>query len=256
MMGMILQTCVLLFWVDLGLSVTHPGKGGDGCGFIITSQWVDLVKVVVNLTKSGFHRDLVYIVQFGAPFPEDLQVLLLQNITRGVYMDFYQLQSLRKDTGLHVLLDSEVDLEAPAYESPGFTALVYPRPNPTNLGHLTTTVPIHGRYHRPSDPGTREKVAIKHPKLLLKSDTCEHGKPLLSSLPHKIVYAPCSVDNVSICSWIEVENLQVPQSMALDLPVGDKSLIFTVCGGTLFITILCNLILTATIWKHAIFEFS
>lgn len=30
--------------------------GGDGCGFIITSQWVDLVKVVVNLTKSGFHR--------------------------------------------------------------------------------------------------------------------------------------------------------------------------------------------------------
>lgn len=76
-----------------------------------------------------------------------------------------------------VLLDSEVDLEAPAYESPGFTALVYPRPNPTNLGHLTTTVPIHGRYHRPSDPGTREKVAIKHPKLLLKSDTCEHGKP-------------------------------------------------------------------------------
>lgn len=89
-----------------------------------------------------------------------------------------------------MLLDSEVDLEAPAYESPGFTALVYPHPDPTIPGHLTATVPIHGRYHRPSDPDTREKIELKYPKLLLKSDTCMHGKPLIHAQTSSI---PCTM---------------------------------------------------------------
>ncbi|XP_076134911.1 phosphatidylinositol-glycan biosynthesis class X protein [Alosa pseudoharengus] len=252
---MVVSSANLLMVLEWSLAALSYVNSGDGCDFLKTTQWLDSVKVAMNLTKSGFHRDLIYTVQFGAPFPEDLEALLVQNVSSGVYMDVYQLQTLRKDAGLHVLLDSEVDLEAPAYESPGFTAFIYPRPDPTTPGHLTATVPIHGRYHRPSGPGTHVQVEIKYTKLLLKSDSCEHGKLPFSNLPYKIVYGPCSVHNVSICSWIEIEHLQVPQSLAMDLPVGDKSLLFLVCGGTLCVTILCNLILAATIWKHGIFEF-
>ncbi|KAL2090265.1 hypothetical protein ACEWY4_014953 [Coilia grayii] len=253
MMGFNLHIVVILFVA--GLHATHTGKGDDGCGFLITSQLLERVKVAVNLTKNGFHRDLIYTVQFGAPLFGNLQALLIQNIASGMYMDIYQLQSLREDSGLHVLLDSEVDLEAPAYESPGFASFIYLRSDSSVPGYLTSTVPIHGRYHRPAESKTREIVEIQHPKLLLKSDNCENGKPLLSSLPHKTVNAPCSVHNLSVCRWFQIENLQAPQSITLTLPVGDKSLIFLVCGGTLFITVLCNLILTVTIYKNALFEF-
>lgn len=86
-MAMILYSCVLLLWVERGLSATHPEKGKikytnlslaatedgnvasfflsvigwDDCSVLMTPQWLDSVKVVVNLTKSGFHRYLFYI---------------------------------------------------------------------------------------------------------------------------------------------------------------------------------------------------
>ncbi|XP_063056970.1 phosphatidylinositol-glycan biosynthesis class X protein isoform X2 [Engraulis encrasicolus] len=210
-------------------------------------------EVAANLTKNGFHRDLSYTVQFDTPLSGEVEAVLIQNIPSGMYMDFYQLQSLRTDSGLHVLLDSEVDLEAPAYESPGFLAFIYPQPDPSAPGHLTATVPVHGRYHRPAESGAGEIVELQHPKLLLKSDNCKIGKALQSSPPHKTVQAPCSVHNLSNCTWLDIENLQAP-AVKLTLPVGDKSLTFLVCVGTLIITVLCNLILTVAIWKNALFD--
>lgn len=70
-----------------------------------------------------------------------------------------------------MLLGSAVDLEAPAHTSEEFLVLVYPA---LDQGILKATLPIHGRYHKPSLAGKRfELVEIQLPKLILRTDTCE-----------------------------------------------------------------------------------
>lgn len=38
------------------------------------------------------------------------------------------------------------------------------------------------------------------------------GDPVDPGLPHRLVDAPCTVQNQSLCSWLEVHGLQVTES--------------------------------------------
>ncbi|CAB1324314.1 unnamed protein product [Coregonus sp. 'balchen'] len=154
------------------------------------------------------------------------QALLVHRLPSGIYIDQYQLASLKEDTGLQVLLGSEVDLEAPAHISDELIVLVYPA---VDQGSLKATLPIHGRYHKPSLAGKRfELVLIELPKLILRTDTCTQ---LISFPPYKIEQDPVS----------------------LEIPLGDGSLVEPVCAGTLLVTLLCCVILSRSIWRHGVF---
>ncbi|XP_058616733.1 phosphatidylinositol-glycan biosynthesis class X protein isoform X3 [Onychostoma macrolepis] len=198
----------------------------------------------VKISKAGFHRDLQYRVQWSKT-DHDVQVLLVQKLPSGVYMDEYQLETLRRDTGLEVLLDSKVDLEAPEYLSSGFTALVF------LSGKHEAVVPVHGRYHRPSDSSKRVKVDIESPRLLLRSDQCT--ETLSPGLRRVVVDAPCTFSNHSICSWMEILDLEDNAGVSLEIPVGDSSMIITVCVGTVLTTVLSCVYLLRNIWKHGSF---
>ncbi|KAJ8395002.1 hypothetical protein AAFF_G00039530 [Aldrovandia affinis] len=214
----------------------------------LSEQCLESLTVSRDIWKTGFHRELVTTVGCGPRCPEQLQVLVVQNLPRGVYVDPYQLASLQQDTGLQVLLDSEVDLEAPAYESLGFSIFVYPTHDPENLRRLQAVVPIHGRYHRPS--GSRqgqEQIEIVPPRLLLRADGCQQ---LLPIAPHVLVDAPCTGHNLSLCKWMEIWLPQDQGHVSLELPVGDQSLVVPVCAGTLLVTLLCCVLIARAIWRH------
>ncbi|KAF4097379.1 hypothetical protein G5714_021387 [Onychostoma macrolepis] len=168
----------------------------------------------VKISKAGFHRDLQYRVQWSKT-DHDVQVLLVQKLPSGVYMDEYQLETLRRDTGLEVLLDSKVDLEAPEYLSSGFTALVF------LSGKHEAVVPVHGRYHRPSDSSKRVKVDIESPRLLLRSDQCT--ETLSPGLRRVVVDAPCTFSNHSICSWMEILDLEDNAGVSLEIPASPRT---------------------------------
>uniref|UniRef100_A0A673FU24 Phosphatidylinositol-glycan biosynthesis class X protein n=1 Tax=Sinocyclocheilus rhinocerous TaxID=307959 RepID=A0A673FU24_9TELE len=207
------------------------------------SEWLKSVSVSVKISKAGFHRDLQYRVQWSST-DHDVQALLVQKLPSGVYMDAYQLETLRRDTGLEVLLDSEVDLEAPEYLSSGFTALVF------LSGTHEAVVPVHGRYHRPSDSSKPVKVDIEPPRVLLRSDQCRTLGPGVRGV---VVEAPCTVSNHSICSWMQILDLQGDAGVSLELPVGDSSLVLTVCAGTVLTAVLSCVYLLRNIWKHGSF---
>ncbi|CDQ71396.1 unnamed protein product [Oncorhynchus mykiss] len=218
----------------------------NSCGLSMT--WLETVSVTMDVSKNGFHRDLVTTVDFGPGFPDGLEAQLVHRLPSGIYIDQYQLASLKEDTGLQVLLGSAVDLEAPAHTSEEFLVLVYPA---LDQGILKATLPIHGRYHKPSLAGKRfELVEIKLPKLILRTDTCTQ---LISFPPYKIVDAPCTVHNLSICQWLEIQHLQEQDPVSLEIPLGDGSLVEPVCAGTLLVTLLCCVILSRSIWMHGVF---
>ncbi|KAG7487426.1 hypothetical protein MATL_G00023240 [Megalops atlanticus] len=233
----------------VGISgAAHAEK--DNCGF--AEKWLDSVTVSRDLLKRGFHRELKTTVQYGHPSPDGLRALLVQNLPRGVYMDPYQLASLHQDTGLQVLLDAEVDLEAPAYVSHGFSSFVYPTRDPGSPRRLQAAVPIHGRYHRPSGSGQGwERVEIEPPRLLLRREGCQQ---LLPTPPHVLVDAPCTFHNLSICRWLEIQLPQGEMGVSLELPVGDQSLVVPVCAGTLLVTLLCCALIAVTVWRHGFLQ--
>ncbi|KPP65663.1 phosphatidylinositol-glycan biosynthesis class X protein precursor-like [Scleropages formosus] len=238
-------------WLSLRfLGATHSvsAAGDADCG--LSEEQIQQVRVRVSreIRKSGFHRELVLSLRCGAAFPDRLWPLLVQHLPAGIYVDPYHLESLRHDGGLQVLLDSEVDLEAPAYASHGFTAFVFPARDLRDTNSFLATVPIHGRYQRPSGSGRKwEQLLIEAPRLLLRSDPC---RKLCPHPPDKLVEAPCTAHNTSTCSWLEIQHWQDQQAVSLELPVGDQSLMVPVCAGTLLVTLLCCGLIARAVWAR------
>ncbi|XP_073792793.1 phosphatidylinositol-glycan biosynthesis class X protein isoform X2 [Danio rerio] len=230
---------VYLYLLATVLCFIHHGNAqeADDC---FPTEWLKSLVISVNISKAGFHRDLEYSV-YWSETDHDVKALLVQKMPSGVYMDEYQLETLRHDTGLEVLLDSKVDLEAPEYLSSGFTALVF-------LSGNAVTVPVHGRYHRPSDTHSHVTVDIQPPRLLLRSDQCE-----TPNAQHTVVEAPCTFRNESFCLWLEIQDLKGSAGVSLELPVGDSSKTTCVCVVTLLTTTLCCVYLLIVIWRHGTF---
>lgn len=73
-----------------------------------------------------------------------------------------------------ILLDSAIDLDGPAYKSSGFATYVYPSHHGPTPSVLRVTLPVHGRYHEPSEVGkTFTSVHIEPPELLLRTEKCK-----------------------------------------------------------------------------------
>lgn len=73
-----------------------------------------------------------------------------------------------------ILLDSAIDLEAPAHKTSGFVTFVYPTPDEPTPRLLKVAIPIHGRYHEPSSVGKKyTSVDIQPPELLLRTEKCK-----------------------------------------------------------------------------------
>nr|XP_061834166.1 phosphatidylinositol-glycan biosynthesis class X protein [Nerophis lumbriciformis] len=216
-------------------------NGENACGSLM--EWLQSSTVSVDIKNKGFHREVETTVELHHDAFKDIRVLLLYKWPRGVYVDPYQLSFLAEKVDWQILVDSAIDLEVPAHQASGFVTYVYPalseRPK--------VTIPVHGRYHRPSFVGKAfESVTIEAPRLLLRTEECSKWDNLE---PHAVMEAPCTADNASTCLWIDV-NQQKHGHVRLQLPIGDGSLVRAVCTITLLVTITCCLALSKYMWKH------
>ncbi|KAM6921997.1 phosphatidylinositol-glycan biosynthesis class X protein [Xenentodon cancila] len=213
-------------------------------------QWLGS-SVSVELSKNGFHRELITTVKPKPGALGDVSVLLVYSWPSGVYVDPYQVASLRDHSDWQILLDSGIDLEAPAHKTSGFLTYVYPSHNGPTPSLLKVTIPVHGRYHMPSLVGKPfTAVHIEPPELLLWTEKC---KQLNGLEPPTVVSAPCMFDNSSSCSWVKSYHQREELGpLRFQLPVGDGSMVHPVCGATLLVTTICCVALTKHMWKHRI----
>ncbi|XP_040897076.1 phosphatidylinositol-glycan biosynthesis class X protein [Toxotes jaculatrix] len=237
-------TCLAACHCLIGKDETNENH----CGLL--KQWLESTSVSVETGKKGFHREVITTVELSPDVLSGVRVLLVYRWPRGVYVDPYQLASLRDQSDWQILLDSAIDLEIPAHKTSGFVTYVYPTPDDPTPRLIKVTIPIHGRYHEPSSVGkTFTSVDIQPPELLLRTEKCMQ----LSNLqPHTVVDAPCTADNSSTCPWVRIQHQQEHGPMSLQFPVGDGSLVILVCGGTLLITMICCVALSKYMWKYKI----
>ncbi|KAL6107521.1 pigx [Pungitius sinensis] len=205
-------------------------------------------RLSVQVTKKGFHRELLTTVQLSPDVPSGLRVLLLHRWPRGVYVDPFQLASLSEQSDWQMSLDSAVDLEAAAHQTEGFLTHVYPSVDgPTAT--IRVRIPFHLRYHEPRYDGeTFTSVEIEPPQLLLRTERCLQ---LSGSGPRAAVDAPCTPNNATTCLWLPLQK-QERGPVRVGLPVADGSLVTPVCAGTLLVTTLCCVSLSTRMWKHRI----
>lgn len=244
---------VFLFYALACLSTCHglteeDEKKDNPCN--VLQQLFESSAVSVDIKKNGFHRELVMSVELSHDDLRGVRVLLIQQWPRGVYVDPYQLTSLRDHRDWQFLIDSDIDLELPAHKTSGFVTYVYPSPDEPTPRSMKVTIPVHARYHEPAIDGKPFiSVEIKPPKLLLWTDKSAQFD---SSESHMIVEAPCTHRNSSTCLWLQLHQQQDGGSVSLQVPVGDKSLVTPVCAGTLLITMICCLKLSKYMWIHRI----
>ncbi|XP_077464264.1 phosphatidylinositol-glycan biosynthesis class X protein [Stigmatopora argus] len=223
-------------------------KGENNCGSLKTLLQSSVVSLKIK--NNGFHREVESTVELQPGAFRDVQVLLVYNWPKGVYVDPYQLAFLSDAVDWQILVDSAIDLELPAHKASSVVTYVYPSFREENPGKLQVSIPVHGRYHQPTFVGeTWESIVIEPPKLLLRSENCWQLGDLE---PYTTTEAPCSADNASGCLWVQVQDWQSPGSQTFRLPVGDGSLVAPVCGVTLAVTMICCLLLSKYTWKHRI----
>uniref|UniRef100_A0A8C6TPY3 Phosphatidylinositol-glycan biosynthesis class X protein n=1 Tax=Neogobius melanostomus TaxID=47308 RepID=A0A8C6TPY3_9GOBI len=240
---------LLLFSTFAYLLESHSTNNDDASN---DCRFLEHVNSDVSLTllKTGFHRELVTTVQFNTHgFLGKL--LLVYSWPKDIYVDPYQLVSLGEQRNWEMLLDSTIDLEMPAHKSSGFHTYLYPHLEELTAEQINLTVPIHGRYQKPSFNGNAfESVIIHPPDLLLRPvKNCIQPQKLES---YTMVDAPCTANNSSTCQWIKVNHQKLPGPVTLQFPVGDVSLVIPVSGGTLLVTIICCVVLSISAWRRQI----
>uniref|UniRef100_A0A803JHQ1 Phosphatidylinositol-glycan biosynthesis class X protein n=1 Tax=Xenopus tropicalis TaxID=8364 RepID=A0A803JHQ1_XENTR len=205
--------------------------------------------LTIDLPLGFSSRDLEtsVVVQGPAELVKHCRVLIQEHIPSGLYLDPYQLSSLRHHNLTEVLLLTPVDVEAPEYLSRGHTALVYTKPDPSCAHCYTSTVPLHIRYHRPASQTDKVSITLQNPKLLLN---CGQDFPPTSCSPHSVTEAPCDLKDKELCQWLDLPYTADPNALNLEVPVGLAEDGPIVCAVTLIVTLICAGMILGAVYRH------
>ncbi|KAK2090938.1 hypothetical protein P7K49_030222 [Saguinus oedipus] len=228
--------------------------------------------------------DLLIKVKFGEGI-EDLQrcrLLIKQKIPTGLFVDPYELASLRERNITEAMMVSEnFDIEAPNYLSKESEVLIYARQDSQCIDCFQAFLPVHYRYHRPHSKDGETFTVVSNADLLMY---CDQEFPILKCWAHSEVAAPCALENEDVCQWnkmkyksatffeqtvgkmvdrailcnVELFLCRLPfavyKNVILQVPVGLTIHTSLVCSVTLLITILCSTLILVTVFKYGHFS--
>ncbi|KAM3930821.1 phosphatidylinositol-glycan biosynthesis class X protein [Leptodactylus fuscus] len=202
-----------------------------------------------EILKNGFHRDLETRVKIHSSTQhiDRCSILLQETIPSGLFLDPYQLSSLRQHNLTEVVLLDSVDLEAPEYLSTELNVLVYTKPDQSCEHCFMSSVPIHARYHRPSAQVSEVSIVLHKPQLLIR---CSKDFPLRDCLEYPLVEAPCGPTGEMQCQWMDIPYTEVRENLAIQVPVGRVQHGPVVCIVTIAVTLFCTGLILASIQKH------
>ncbi|XP_068145498.1 phosphatidylinositol-glycan biosynthesis class X protein isoform X1 [Drosophila tropicalis] len=205
--------------------------------------------VRVEMDDAGFHRSLTYSVQFDYPLAgQDCEYMLLQPLPAGVYISTDELDDLQRLRRLRAVYPKFVDIEVPAMLGQPFNVLLGGAPKITD----TLILPIHFRYHAPSDKRTSVTVSLDTPELYLN---CPLGDNEL--IDNELVARPdklyClneaqssfvehlvkvkTATGVENCNWKQIHvDYQLKAPLRADIPIGNTRAYLPVLYSTILLS--------------------
>ncbi|XP_006884351.1 PREDICTED: phosphatidylinositol-glycan biosynthesis class X protein [Elephantulus edwardii] len=204
--------------------------------------------------KNGFHRDLIVKVKFGESIEnlQTCQLLIKQSIPSGLFVDPYELASLReKNITEAVMVSENFNIEAPSYLSRESEVLIYARQDSQCIDCFQAFVPVHYRYHQPHSEDGETVIVVNNPDLLMY---CDKELPILKCWAQSKVAAPCSLKTEDTCQWNNMMYKSVYKNVILQVPVGLTIHTFLVCFVTLLVTVLCSTLILVAVLKYGHFS--
>ncbi|NXM25190.1 PIGX protein, partial [Oxyruncus cristatus] len=207
--------------------------------------------VTQELLKEGFHRDLLVKVELG----EDAVGCAVAARTRlppAIYVDPYELATLQQhNLTKAVLIPDVADVEAPEYLATALDLVLYLEVDSGCSRCFRAAVPVHARYHRPTEGSQQTLVVLESPEVLL---CCCHSHLAAECWQPAEVGAPCSAENIGPCQWHSTTHRPAPEESVLEVPVGLKEHSSLVCALTLLTTLLCASLILAATCRHGHFS--
>jgi len=142
-----------------------------------------------HLIDTGFHRNIETNLILDDLTMKMLkkrkcQLMLVEKLPPGLLADPFQIKALEEHGSFKVSFSTEVDLESPAHMSEALTLRVYLNPQDSkrlskHLWIISTLVPVHARYHLPSNNEslTHKSIVILHPSLFSTCASTENISP-------------------------------------------------------------------------------
>ncbi|XP_065413195.1 phosphatidylinositol-glycan biosynthesis class X protein isoform X4 [Chrysemys picta bellii] len=180
------------------------------------------ITVTQQLLKEGFHRDLLTKVELGAGDEAigSCTVAIKEHLPTGLYVDPYELASLQQHNLTEALMIPDtVDVESPEYLATDLAIVVYMKPDPQCACCFKAMLPVHCRYHRPTEEDGEALAFLKSPEILIH---CHKSFLSVECWKYSEVEAPCSVRNRHTCHWNKVKYKHVNKEVILQVPVGLK----------------------------------
>ncbi|ERE76043.1 phosphatidylinositol-glycan biosynthesis class X protein [Cricetulus griseus] len=200
------------------------------------------------------YRDLLIKVKFGESI-EDLEtcrLLIRHRIPAGLFVDPYELASLReKNITEAVMVSESFNIEAPDYLSKESEVLIYARKDAQCIDCFQAFLPVHYRYHRPHRKDGDTLIVVSNPDLLMY---CDQEFPILKCWAKSEVAAPCALKSEEICRWNSMQYKSILKNLTLQVPVGLTIHTSLVCSVTLLITILCSTLILVAVFKYGHFS--
>ncbi|XP_065413194.1 phosphatidylinositol-glycan biosynthesis class X protein isoform X3 [Chrysemys picta bellii] len=212
------------------------------------------ITVTQQLLKEGFHRDLLTKVELGAGDEAigSCTVAIKEHLPTGLYVDPYELASLQQHNLTEALMIPDtVDVESPEYLATDLAIVVYMKPDPQCACCFKAMLPVHCRYHRPTEEDGEALAFLKSPEILIH---CHKSFLSVECWKYSEVEAPCSVRNRHTCHWNKVKYKHVNKEVILQVPVGLKQHAALVCAVTLLTTVLCSSLVLAAVCKYGHFS--
>ncbi|XP_053697828.1 phosphatidylinositol-glycan biosynthesis class X protein [Sabethes cyaneus] len=178
----------------------------------------------MNIHNSGFHREIHYSLKFGAISKMSCELLLLQHFSSAIYVDTDQLTNMKKFKKINSYVPFYVDVEKPTSKSSPFSVYLYE----TVRREVNITLPIHFRYHDPSEKKF-ERIQIESPSMYLQCRVTSSKNPLKTTATFR---HPCSssaqiydydkLNQAEYCDWQELEFSNVPTVISVLIPTGNS----------------------------------
>lgn len=167
------------------------------------------VSLTQKIDNEGFHRQLNWLLERG-PKSVHCKLAIRLDISKEMYMNPDEIADLNRLNISEILIDRDVDIEAPAHLAEEHTAYIY---IPPFLDKVSFNIPFHLRYQKAQISGGFGKVPVNKPTILaICPQSCSNTE----------IRAPCDTRNYRVmCAWDNVSYQALFDEMELMVPVGN-----------------------------------
>ncbi|KAH8372666.1 hypothetical protein KR009_002383 [Drosophila setifemur] len=197
------------------------------------------------------YRTITYRLRFDYPLVgKDCGYVLLQPLPASVYISTDELDDLQRLKRLSAVYPKFVNIEVAAERAETFSILLRGTPKITE----TLTLPVHFRYHAPSDKRSAATVTVPIPELYLNcpiadSELLDSGlvarpdrlyclNAAESRFDENIVKdgEPTTMANLERCNWRRVHvDCRLKAPLKAEIPVGNANAYAPVLYGTILL---------------------